>query len=245
MTKIPTDEQIRKEIRDTIAANPGLRQCINCIHYDRVCSECDINHMKMYPYVAGCGGRHYETAEELLLRKAKEELTAQALECDKIENLLALAVTTSHSATCFLADLEKRIKGLRKKESDPQHKHNLKKDLDLVESMQNGMSLINGQLTKMSDAMQGNLDKIDSYYRWYIEPHILHMFSENGKLDYTKSDGHLNNSMEFCRLLVMFVKKCICNKENSDKVFALLDSLTNDTPYALTDKDAEHYRLRD
>ena len=40
-----------------------------------------------------------------------------------------------------------------------------------------------------------------------------------------RPDGHLNNSMEFCRLLMDFVIGCIGNKENCDKVFTMLREL--------------------
>lgn len=180
----------------------------------------------------------------MLVKETMNMLQEQALQCDKIENLLALSVTIANSTTCFLADLEKRMKAFRNDASDKETKRELKKDLDMTEQMKGGMKLIEKELHDMSKAMEKHLTKAENYYEWYIQPHLTRMFSKDGVFNQSKTDGHLNNSMEFCRLIIDFVIGCIGNKENSDKVFAMLRELKNDQPYGLTHADADHYKLK-
>ena len=103
----------------------------------------------------------------------------------------------------------------------------------------------------MTDTMQNAfadiqdfLDKIERRYRFYVQPYITKWFTKDGKFSGENADAHLNNAMEFGRLLMLFTMKCIGNKDNCDAVFNLLASMENDYDYALNEKDAEHYKLR-
>lgn len=180
-----------------------------------------------------CPSHEFKT--EKLERDTTEYLKAEKLECEKIENLLALSITCANLTTCFIEDFESRTRKLYDRETEKRTKQLLRKDLTMGEEIDHAMEKI-----------EEYLHKIDQQYRFYIQPRIDYMFTgKDKKYDVEKSDQHLNNSLEFGRLFISFTRKCIGNQENSDKVFDLLDSLVNDTPYGLTDSDAEHYRLRD
>lgn len=242
---IPTDEQLLKEIRSISKTAPHLMMCANCIHYNMASGECEATRLCFQPFVRGCGGRYFVTNEELLLAKVKEDLTAQSNELQKIENLLALVITAASSASCYAVDLEGRIKKLRKAEIDSVRKSELRKDLDLVEDMEQALKRINTIASKMQNDLQEGLDKIEQQYRLYIERHINKLFTTDGVFDFQKSDGNLNNSMIACTVLGKFVEKCIGNKKNYDAFFKMLNSLKNDTPYGLGDKDWKHYELKE
>lgn len=241
---IPTDETIKDQIVGMMEKHPEYKECANCAHFNRMFNTCEVSGVKTYPHLPAQRCIHYATALELLLNETRGKLEEQALECEKIENLLALAVTTANSTTCFLADLEKRMASFRKKETDEKMRRELKKDLDMTEQMKGAMKMIEKELHDMSRVMEKHLAKADNYYQWYIQPHLSRMFTEDGKFSEFKTDGHLNNSMEFCRLIMDFVIGCIGNKDNCDKVFSLLRELKNDHPYGLTHKDADHYKLK-
>ena len=164
-----------------------------------------------------------------------EYLKAEQTECEKIENLLALAITCANLTTCLIEDFERRTRKLYDREKEKRTKQLLRKDLTMGEDMDKAMK-----------AIEEHLRKIDQQYRFYIQPRIDYMFTgKDKKYNVEKSDQHLNNSLEFGRLFINFTRKCIGNGANSDKVFALLDSLENDNPYGLTEADAEHYRLKE
>lgn len=241
---LPTEEQIEKQIVAMMALHPEYKECGNCARCNLFLNKCEVNGMKVYSHLPAMQCKNYITNKELIIRETMKRLRSQQLECDKIENLLALSVTVANSATCFLADLEKRMKAFRKDADGQELKREMKKDLDMVSEISNAMSMMQKELNAMSKDMQKHLDKVDNYYHWYVEPHLDRMFSTDGVLNQSKTDGHLNNSMEFCRLIVDFVIGCIGNSKNCDKVFKMLRELKNDQPYALTHEDADHYKLR-
>ena len=241
---LPTEEQIEKQIEDMLSDHPEYKECGNCARCNLFLNKCEVSGAKIYAHLPAQQCRHYITNKELLIRETLNRLREQALELEKVENLLALSVTVANSTTCFLADLENRMKSFRKTTADEDQKRDLKKDLDMVDQMKGGMKLIDAELAKMGKDMQKYINRVDNYYQWYIQPHLTRMFSEDGKFNESKTDGHLNNAMEFCRLLVEFVIGCIGNKENCDKVFGMLREMKNDQPYGLTHADADHYKLR-
>lgn len=241
---LPTEEQIEKQIDAMLAEHPEYKECGNCARCNLFLNKCEKKDIKVYAHLPAQRCPDYITNMELLVRETMNRLRAQVIECDKIENLLALSVTIANSTTCFLADLEKRMKKFRKETDSDECKREMKKDLDMAEQMNGGMKLIEKELNAMTKTMQMHLNKVDNYYQWYIEPHLTRMFTTDGVLNESKTDGHLNNSMEFCRLIIDFVIGCIGNKENCDKVFGMLRKLENDQPYALTHEDADHYKLK-
>lgn len=245
MTAIPTDAELLKEIRIMSKAAPHLCVCNNCSNYNLATGECSVTKMRFLPYVRGCAGRHFVTDEELLLAKVKNELSSQAKDVDKIENLLALIISTSCAASCFCEDMEKRIKTIRKMKSHSDAKSALRKDLDATEEIHAALDRINKITEKIQKDLAEGLEKIDQQYRLYIERHINRVFTTDGKFDANKSDGNLNNAMAICRLIGKFTKKCVRNEENYNHVFAMLDNLENDFPYGLEDKDFDRYELQD
>lgn len=231
MQNLPSQETVKTEILKELDNRNVPRMCSNCVTWDRATSRCN-DTMKLTHSFMFCPKHMFKT--EKLEREAMEYMKAESEECGKIENLLALAITSANVTSCFIEDFENRTKKLHKMEKDKRARCLLRKDLDMGDELEKGM-----------EDIKTFLEKIDQRFRFYIQPHIDRMFTEKGKgYNVEKSDGHLNNSLELGRLLVKFVQKCIGNQSNSDKVFDLLDSLTNDTPYALTDKDAARYKLK-
>lgn len=245
MTTIPTEQELRRDAEQMISKHPEYKICGNCAHRNPLLNKCEVTGMRTYPNIPANLCRHYITDYEMIVKDAKKTLENDKLALDKIDNLLAISVTTANSVTCFLADLEKRIKSVRKEATNEDAKRFLKKDLDMTEEIKKGMEMIGEELIAMSDVMQGHIDKIDNFYQWYIQPHLNRMFSKDGVFDKFKTDGHLNNSMDFCRLIIDFVIAVIGNETNYDQVFLMLRTMVNDQPYSLTHKDSDHYKLKD
>lgn len=241
-SRIPSDEQLLKEIRSISKCAPHLMVCGNCENYHVANGQCDVLKRTFVPHVRGCEGRHFVTAEELLLAKVKKELQAQSDDLDKIEAMLCLLLATSCAASCFAVDLEKRLKDARK--LNPDRKSDFRKDLDMTEQIGDALKRINKITEEMQKEMQKGLDKIDQQYRIYIESHMNKLFKSDGKFDEKKSDANLNNGMTFCNVLGKFVKGCLGNKRNYDLVIDTLDNLINSTPYALGFDDFKRFELK-
>lgn len=244
MTEIPTDANIAEQIQAAINKDSKLKQCICCMHYNKASGECDKTRMKMLPYIRGCNGKFFETAMEFLVNRTKNELRQEAAECDKMDNMFALAITTANSTSCFFTRLHKMIKDLRNKEDNSNNRRLLYKDMESVEDMQKGIDKIRGKLSELYEIMDDKLEEIDRLYRIYVEPQTTKLFTTKGKFDIKQADNHLNNAMDICEILIKYTKGCICNEKNYNAVFSMLESLENDYPYALTHKDAESFRLK-
>lgn len=232
MTNLPSKEKVKSEILKELDQRDVPRMCSNCVTWNRANSRCPKHNNMITQSFMTCPGHEFKT--EKLEREAMEYLKDEAVECEKIENLLALAITCANLTTCLLEDFENRTKRLHVKETDRRTKLLLRKDLTMGETM-----------IKAFKTIDDLLHKVDSQYRFYVQPEIDRMLTgKDKKCNVEKYDQHLNNSLEFGRLFIQFTRKCIGNKENRDKVFDLLDNMVNDQPYGLTEQDAEHYRLK-
>lgn len=244
MENIPSDKRIAEEIQAAIDRDNTYEQCFFCRHYDKASEYCDQARMKMYPYIRGCNGKFFETAMDFLVKKTREDLQGQALACDKIENYLALSVTTANATSCFFSRMHKLVKDMRARETNKDKKRLLYKDLEMIDEMQKGVKMIGEKMSSMLEVVDEKLEEIDRLYSMYIEPTTNKLFTKNGRYDDKKGDIHLNNSFWFCRLLTKATITCFDNEENEKALFGFLDGLKNERYYALTHKDADSFELK-
>ena len=260
---LPSDEQLLKEIRETLQANPRFKQCINCSFFNGITHECSKTNRRMLPYVPGCN--FYVANEEMLLKETVKNLNEQARECEKIEFLLAMALTSANMTTLFIEDFERRVKGAYKREKVKaqarKEKALLKKDLDLAEQMEGAFKNIKVCLEKMKDGyaeilgqyvslIEGDLSKVESVYRHYIQSQVDKIFKKNGEYNAEASDCFHADAGEFATLLLEFARVAHHNKENVDKVYEVMKGMTNadseglPITFCLDEKDIAHYRLK-
>lgn len=264
MQNIPTEEQLRKEIREMLKANPKFKQCINCMHFNHVTQDCAKVGRKVLPYVPAC--TYYDTNEEKLLRETIRELHAQARECEKIEFLLAMALTSANMTTLFIEDFERRVRAAYRREKAKKDTRReaalLKKDLDLAEQMDGAFDRITAFLEKLKDGYHDtikgyvggigeDLEKIDAQYRHYIQSHVDKIFKKTGEYNVDASDNFQSDAGEFATLLLEFARIAHHNKENADKVYKVMADMTNEksdglpNTFCLDNKDIAHYRMKD
>lgn len=191
----------------------------------------------MYPYVPGCN--HYDTAEDMLVRKTIEELTAQARECEKIEFLLAMALTSANMTSLFIEDFERRVKAVYKREKEKGSKSNIRKDLDLAEQMDKAFVKIEDHLTK-----------IEQQYRFYIQSHVDKIFKKNGVYNVKAHDQFHADAGEFATFLLEMARVSHHNQDNAEELYERMRQMRNynpteeDNTFCLDDNDIEHYRLK-
>lgn len=241
---IPTDITLAQQIQAAIDKDSKLKQCFCCAHYNRASGACSKTRMSFLPYVMGCNGKFFEAAMEFLVKRVREDLKDQSLKCDKIENYLALSLTTANATSCFFTRLHKMVKDLREVEKDKDKKRLLYKDLEMINEMQRGVDMIKEKMSSLYEMVDEKMEEIDQLYRIYVEPTTNRMFTKNGRYDGKKGDIHLNNSFWFCKLLTKATITCFDNEENEEALFGFLEGLTNERHYALTHKDADSFELR-
>lgn len=262
MTQIPSDDQLRKEIRETLKANPKFKMCINCIHYGKITRECEkFNGRRMLPYVPACN--YYDANEDALLRETVKELYAQASECNKIEFLLAMALTSANTTTLFIEDMDRRVKAAYKREKTKKdHRREasmLKKDCDLAEQMDGAFEKITGFLKSMRDdyydlmnvfmqRLDRNLEGIDAQYRHYIQSHIDKIFKKTGKYNDEANNNFNSDAGQFAMLQAEFARVAHHNEKNGQDVFAYMKMINNvdseglPNAFCLDDKDLSFYK---
>lgn len=235
---IPSDEKIRKELHQAFTDDPKLKCCANCTHYCNVrgyCSKLE----KVFPsYMYGC--RHYITAEEMLIARARAELTAQARECEKIEFLLAMGLTIAGTTSLIIEDFDRRVRRLYEKEKSREATKLLKKDLDMSEQMRRAFKNI-----------KDYQKKIEAQFRFYIQPHLDKIFNKEG-IGYNAEgyDQYLADSGEFATFLLEMARVAHHNRDNMDEIYDRMRQMRNNNPssedntFCLDDKDIEHYRLK-
>lgn len=244
MENIPSDKRIAEEIQAAIDRDNSFKQCFCCRYYNKASGECGKTMMKMMPYTRGCNGKFFEAEMDFLVKKTREDLQGQALACDKIENYLALSVTTANATSCFFSRMHKLVKDMRARETNKDKKRLLYKDLEMIDEMQKGVKMIGEKMSSMLEVVDEKLEEIDRLYSMYIEPTTNKLFTKNGRYDDKKGDLHLNNSFWFCKLLTKATITCFDNEENEKALFGFLDGLKNERYYALTHKDADSFELK-
>lgn len=236
---IPSDEQIREELYKAIDEQPKLKCCANCTYYSLVTGFCaKIN--KTFPKIMyGC--KHFITAEEMLIAKARENLKQQARDCEKIEFLLAMSLTAAGMTTMMVEDFERRVEAVFQMEKDNNRAKFLKMDLEF-----------GGQMRRAFKAISHSLEAIDRQYRLYIQPHLDRLFQKEG-IPYNEEgySNYISDSGEFAMFLFEMARVAHHNRENMDKVYEFMNTLRNehtereDVSFCLEDKDIQHYRLKD
>lgn len=242
--EIPTDEQIREELKKTIDAEPRLKNCASCMYYKALTGHCEKINKSFLAYMYGC--KFHMTNEEKLIAEARENLISQAKELQKIEFLLAMSLEVSGSASLFIEDMERRMKKVysrekadAKKKKGGEHKSSLKKDLDMADQMKGAWANI-----------YGHLEKIESQYRMYIQPHLDKIFRKNGVYNDVAYDQFNCDAGMFCKHDIYLARAIHRNPENGEKIYQFIKSLENnnveseDIRFCLDESDIEHYEMK-
>ena len=242
--ELHTDDQIRAELHKTMDAEPRLKSCSTCMHYKALSGYCEKINKTFPAYMYGC--KHHMTNEEKLIAEARENLINQAKELQKIEYLLAMSLETSGSASMFIEDMERRMQKVYKKEKveakrkrGGEHKSNLKKDVDMAEEMKKAWKTI-----------YDHLEKIESQYRMYIQPHLDRIFKRNGVYNDVAYDQFNCDAGMFCKHNIYLSRAIHRNPENGEKIYEFMKSLENhnvdeeDIRFCLDESDIEHYDMK-
>jgi hypothetical protein len=245
--KIPSEDEIRAELHKAMDADPKLKCCASCVHYARVTGYCEkIN--KTFPAIMyGC--KHHITAEERLIKEARENLMKQARDCEKIEFLLAIALTSAAMTTMFVEDFERRIKDVVKTEKERKDVVKTEKERKDVRMLRKDLELAD-QMKRAMKNIGDYLKKIDSQYRLYIQSQLDKIFKKEG-VPYNAEgyDNFLSDAGEFCTFILEMARVAHHNEGNMNKVYEFMAKLTNkktrseDVNFCLDPEDIKHYKV--
>jgi Fe-S cluster biosynthesis and repair protein YggX len=193
----------------------------------------------VFPHVPGCAS--HDTNEEMIIRTCINDLTEQQEECNKIDLLLAMSLTTANATTLFVEDFENRVKSLHKKEKSKVEKRMLRKDLDLAEQLDSATAKVSKSIESIQDSWnkhmsmfleeaEKHLEDMDAQFRHYIQSHVDRLFKTDGVYDEKKYTAYLSNAGEFCTTLLDFTKE-MHKQENRS--------------FSLTEKDYSRYKIKD
>lgn len=240
MTRIPTREELRAQVKEMMKANPHYRQCINCLNYDAATSLCLPRGMKVFPRVPGCN--MHELTIERIITEATQSLYASPTitEDDKIEHMLSLGLTTINAGTLFLEDAEARIRKIYKACKSKDDKRGLRKDLDMfeqlnpaakkmAESIEAIEKTIEAHMTATIEEIEGYLADVETQYRQYFQSHLNRIFKKDGKYDGEQDALFLSSAGTFCQTILDRMK--VVYEEAGDK-------------FPFNDNDMRRYKIK-
>lgn len=215
MTQIPSEEQLRQEIRAMLAINPQMMRCVTCRHYGKITSFCDKHRRTTFPNVPGC--KSYESNEEMMLREVVADLTEQERLINAAELMCNIMPTTANASTLMGEHLLSLLREIIQKEKDATVERKLKKDAaltsemtDATKRMVKAMDSVKDKWYKALDAfmedIEEDMEEMDAQYRHYIQRHIERCFNKGGKYDAEKDARFLSNAGEFCLAILEQVR---------------------------------------
>ena len=225
MKQIPSEEQLRQEIRSMLKINPQMMMCITCRHYGKITSYCSKHQRTTYPNVPGC--KSYESNEEMLLREVVADLTQQEKDIQAAELMCNIMPTTANAVTLMGEHLLSLVKAVIAKEKEASIERKLKKDAALTREMTEASKRMVKSMDSIKDKWQNaleaflediekDLEDMDAQYRHYIQRHIDKCFKKGGQYDGEKDGQFLSNAGEFCMAILDKVKE---SYDNENEIF--------------------------
>lgn len=216
MTRIPTEEQLRKEIREMLRLSPQMKMCITCRHYGKITAFCNLYQRTTFPNVPGC--KNYENNEEMMLREVITDLTEQERVIDAAELMCNIMPTTANASTLMGEHLLSLLKTIISKEKDASVKRKLKQDAALTSEMTDASKKMfkalnsirdkwNKTLNTFMEDIEEDFDSMDAQYRQYIQRHIDNCFKKSGTYDSEKDAQFLSNAGDFCLAILNKIKE--------------------------------------
>lgn len=216
MTQVPSEEQLRQEIRAMLKLSPQMMMCVTCRHYGKITSFCSKHQRTTFPNIPGC--KCYESNEEMMLREVIADLTEQERVINAAELMCNIMPTTANAVTLMGEHLLSLVKAVISKEKDASVERKLKKDAALTKEMTEASkkmfksldSIRNKWYTTVSaflEDIEKDYEEMDAQYRHYIQSHIDRCFKKNGAYDGEKDALFLSNAGEFSLAILDNVKK--------------------------------------
>lgn len=248
-----TDEEIREEVLKT-TANPQLRRCSHCAHYNEKDLRCE--HFKRpTPRCQYCGHcKFFITNEEKMIQESKEALAKKDREYKKDDRILTMSFISVEMSMVYLEHFEARIEAEynaamkrvlakyesindRKTEEDEayikERKKEHKKIKDYIESLQGALK-----------NMDKSLKDARKQFTHFVEPKLNKAFYDEDHSAFKEEDysNHGQDVFEMCEVNLEYFDATYFNEENSQSIKNHIRSLPAER--TMDREDYKRYNFR-
>ena len=224
-----TDEQIREEVLKT-TANPQLRRCSQCAHYNEEATRCEQLNIPTprYQYCGHC--KFFITNEEKMIEEAKIALAKKDREYKKDDRILTMSFISVEMSMVYLEHFEARIEAdynaamervaakyksisERRTEEDEAYIKEKKKEYKRVKAY---IESLQGALKQMDKSLK----EARKQFTHFVEPKLNKAFydEDHSAFKDDEYDNHGEDVFEMCEVNLEYFDATYFNEENSQSI---------------------------
>jgi hypothetical protein len=248
-----TDEEIREEVLKT-TANPQLRRCSQCAHYNEERSRCEQLNIPTprYQYCGHC--KFFITNEEKMIQEAKIALAKKDREYRKDDRILTMSFISVEMSMVYLEHFEARIEAEynaameriaakyksiseRSTEEDEAYIKEKKKEYKRIKTY---IESLQGALKQMDK----NLKEARKQFTHFVEPKLNKAFFNDDHTAFKEEeyDNHGEDVFEMCEVNLEYFDATYYNDANSQSIKNHIRSLPAER--LMEKEDYKRYKLR-
>lgn len=248
-----TDEEIREEVLKT-TANPQLRRCSQCAHYNEAAARCEQLNIPTprYQYCGHC--KFFITNEEKMIAEAKIALAKKDREYKKDDRILTMSFISVEMSMVYLEHFEARIEAEynaamekvaakyksiseRRTEEDEAYIKDKKKEYKKVKAY---IESLQGALKNMDKSLK----EARKQFTHFVEPKLNKAFYDEDHTAFKEEeyDNHGEDVFEMCEVNLEYFDATYYNDKNSQSIKNHIRSLPAER--LMEKEDYKRYKLR-
>ena len=248
-----TDEEIREEVLKT-TANPQLRRCSQCAHYNEEATRCEQLNIPTprYQYCGHC--KFFITNEEKMIEEAKIALAKKDREYKKDDRILTMSFISVEMSMVYLEHFEARIEAEynaameriaakyksiseRRTEEDEAYIKEKKKEYKKVKAY---IESLQGALKQMNKSLK----EARKQFTHFVEPKLNKAFydEDHSAFKDDEYDNHEEDVFEMCEVNLEYFDATYYNEANCQSIKNHIRSLPAER--MMDREDYKRYKLR-
>lgn len=248
-----TDEEIREEVLKT-TANPQLRKCSQCAHYNEAAARCEQLNIPTprYQYCGHC--KFFITNEEKMIAEAKIALAKKDREYRKDDRILTMSFISVEMSMVYLEHFEARIEAEynaameriaakyksiseRSTEEDEAYIKDKKKEYKRIKTY---IESLRGALKNMDKSLK----EARKQFTHFVEPKLNKAFFNGDHTAFKEEeyDNHGEDVFEMCEVNLSYFDTTYMNNDNSKSIKEHIASLPAER--LMEKEDYKRYKLR-
>lgn len=248
-----TDEEIREEVLKT-TANPQLRRCSQCAHYNEEKSRCEQLNIPTprYQYCGHC--KFFITNEEKMIQEAKIALAKKDREYKKDDRILTMSFISVEMSMVYLEHFEARVEAEynaamekvaakyksiseRRTEEDEAYIKEKKKEYKKVKAY---IESLQGALKQMDKSLK----EARKQFTHFVEPKLNKAFydEDHSAFKDDEYDNHGEDVFEMAEVNLEYFDATYYNEANSQSIKNHIRSLPAER--MMDREDYKRYKLR-
>lgn len=248
-----TDEEIREEVLKT-TANPQLRRCSQCAHYNEERSRCEQLNIPTprYQYCGHC--KFFITNEEKMIQEAKIALAKKDREYKKDDRILTMSFISVEMSMVYLEHFEARIEAEYNAAMErvaAKYKSVSERRTDEDEAYIKEKKKEYKKVKAYIDSLQGALKQMDKslkearkQFTHFVEPKLNKAFydEDHSAFKDEEYDNHGEDVFEMAEVNLEYFDATYYNDANSQSIKNHIRSLPAER--MMDKEDYKRYKLR-